>query len=95
MSTETPDRHGTVLRRSEFAGRGAAIQLLGLVAPVIGWALLGVIGATVGALVLLILLIVGSVQSRVHLCSECRNQVRARSVRVCPACGAKLRPGYD
>ena len=89
-ASEAAPRRGSVIRKREFAGKGAGIQLLGLASPFIGGLLLGAIGAVLGMVALVVLLIVGSMQSSVWLCSECRNKVRDRTVRVCPACHAEL-----
>lgn len=95
MSTEAGAREGTVVRKSEFAGRGAAIQLVGILLPIVGAVVLGTVGLGLGLIGLVILLIVGSAQSRFWICSECRNRVQDRTVRVCPVCRAELSADPD
>lgn len=78
-----------VKTKVKFAGGGAFIQLLGVVAIVLG-AFLGVIGIVLGAAVGITLLLVGSSMSKYSCCSECGNRVDGRHVKICPICHVRF-----
>ncbi|EKP5708476.1 TPA: hypothetical protein NI771_006514 [Pseudomonas aeruginosa] len=69
-----------------FAGGGAFIQLLGVLAPVVGGVLLGVIGGAIGGVIGIALFFIGSEKSKFACCSECGNPVAGRFVKICPVC---------
>ncbi len=73
-------------RKTEFAGVGCLIQGCALLAPVLGGALLGSLGVTIGIVAAIPLFLIGSSKSAVWTCSECRNPVAGKQVKVCPAC---------
>ena len=79
-------------RKSEFVGEGCVWQGVGLLAPVVGYYLLGVAGVVFGGIVLVALLIVGSQKSAKWVCGNCHNPVASKAVTVCPVCKAKLTP---
>jgi hypothetical protein len=78
----------TKVRKKEFAGRGAALQLLALLAPFVG-ALLGPPGIVAGLVALVALFWIGSQKSMPWACSDCRGRVD-RQASVCPHCRATL-----
>lgn len=80
-----------VIKKNVFAGKGAAIQLLALLAPIIGALVAGGVGGAVGLVALVILFFVGSQQSRVFLCGNCKNPLHSAQVTVCPSCKTELR----
>jgi hypothetical protein len=69
------------LRKGEFFGKGAVVQILGLVCCL--W--LGFFGLVAG----IILLVVGSFMARVWACSECRGTLD-KEASVCPHCRARF-----
>jgi len=77
-------------KRSEIAGVGCVIQGLGILAPFILGALLGVFGALVGLILLVVLFFVGSAKSRKWICGNCKNPIASKEVTVCGACRAQL-----
>lgn len=79
-------------RKSEFVGEGCIWQGIGLLAPVVGYYLLGITGVVFGGIVLLALLVVGSNKSTKWVCGNCRNPVVDKGVRMCPVCKANLSP---
>lgn len=83
------EQRATIKRRTEFAGTGAAIQGLGLLAPFVG-ALAGPPGIGLGLIVAVIMLVWGSGKSMRWVCSACGNTVPDRRVTVCAACHVPL-----
>lgn len=69
----------TKIKKSEFAGVGMFLQLLGVV--------LCFVLFPVGLIAGLILLIYGGVKANVLKCSDCRGKVE-KEARVCPHCRA-------
>ncbi len=86
-----------VKTKVRFAGAGAFIQLLGVLTPIVGGALLGVVGLSLGVLLGIVLFLVGSSKSKYCCCSECGNRVDGKHVKICPICrvefGTKATPG--
>lgn len=78
------------VRRSEFAGTGNLIQLLGLVLLVAGFVLGGWTGGLVGLVIFLACFLQGSAMSVRWTCGNCHNPIHDREVTVCPACHARL-----
>ena len=82
------------IKKSEFAGAGCLLQGVGLLCPLIGFwfgtvvagGAGGVLGAGIGALPALVLLIVGSRRAHTWRCSDCMNTLVDRDVRICPVC---------
>jgi len=70
-----------IIKKSEFAGAGMFIQLLGVVFCVIAF--------PYGLILGLPLLIVGGLKANVHLCSDCRGKVDKKAT-VCPHCRARF-----
>ena len=75
-----------------FVGGGCLVQGLGLFAPVVGFLLGGGVGAAIGLVVLLALLLVGRQMATTWKCGACANPVASRDVRACSACRATLAP---
>lgn len=81
------------IRKSEIAGVGALVQLLGVAAA--GYFFFffslasAVAGYIIGAVVLVICLAVGSSLSFKYLCSNCGNRVE-KTAKLCPTCKAPL-----
>ena len=65
-----------IVSKTEFAGVGALVQLVGVVAL-----FFGPVGIVLGVLAL----IIGGRMAIVRQCSECKNRVE-KGVRICPAC---------
>jgi hypothetical protein len=89
-----------------FAGLGALVQLLGLLAfgtaaylgfqaPPLGWGWLGNAGSYgiwgLGLVVCTALFIVGSRMSERFVCGGCRGKLPGRYATECPHCGVVLR----
>ena len=72
------------IEKSEFAGSGAAIQALGVIVAVFGFALGPIVGV-VGLMAGICLLVVGSNKSKSYRCPKCGNRVDKES-RICPHC---------
>jgi uncharacterized CHY-type Zn-finger protein len=70
-----------IIKKSEFAGAGALVQILGVLACF----------TLVGIIIGIPLLIIGSNMSKKFLCGDCRNKLTGKDVRVCPVCKASLR----
>ena len=77
------------IKSAAFAGRGCVFQGLGFLALGLGF-LGGVPDVIAGAVVALIFFIAGSVMSMVWKCSNCRNKLEDRKVRICPTCKAEF-----
>ena len=77
-------------KRSEFAGVGCLLQGLGLVAPFVLGALMGIFGAVIGIVLLFVLLGIGSAKATKWICGNCKNPVASKEVTVCSACHARL-----
>lgn len=67
------------IRRCEFAGWGAVVQLAGLL--LLFW-------LPLGPLLGLVLLYVGNRQSLYWVCSRCGGRLAQRDARCCPVCRA-------
>lgn len=76
--------------KEEFAGVGALIQAIAVIAAIGGFAVLGAVGGTVVLVLALALFVVGHAKSRRIVCSDCRNPLASDEVKVCPACKARL-----
>lgn len=79
-----------IVRRSEFLGKGCALQALGLFAPVLGGALGGAAGAVLGLVAALVFLIAGGRLSYSFRCDACGNPVVDGHVTLCPTCKLPL-----
>jgi uncharacterized membrane protein len=77
-------------KRSEVAGVGCLIQGLGLLAPFVLGALLGIIGGAIGLVLLLVMFFVGSAKATKWICGNCKNPIASKEVTVCAACRARL-----
>ena len=78
------------VKKSEVAGVGCVIQGLGLIAPFVLGALLGVFGAVIGVVLLLVLFSLGSTKATKWICGNCKNPIASKEVTVCAACRAQL-----
>src|SRR3990167_3818405 len=76
----------------EFAGKGAAVQLLGLLLPIVAAALGGAAGAGLGILLGLVLFAAGSSMSKIWRCGACRNKLPDRRGKNCTFCKSTLEP---
>lgn len=90
--TESPTTAKKV-RKSEIAGVGALVQLLGLIAAAYFFFFFSLAtplaGYIIGAVVLIICLAVGSSLSFRYICSNCGNRVE-KTAKLCPTCKATL-----
>ena len=78
------------IKKAEFAGAGAAIQGFGLLMPVAGFFILGIIGVVGGLIGCMIMFFVGSQKSITWRCESCRNRLVDKQVLMCPTCGSNL-----
>lgn len=92
VPVEAQQQARIVAGSGSFVGGGCFVQGLGLFAPVVGFLLGGGVGAAVGLVVLLALLLVGRQMATTWKCGACANPVASRDVRVCSACRATLAP---
>lgn len=76
----------TKIKKTEAAGSGAGLQLLGVILIIIGF-FLGAIGLAVLGICGVILLIYGGISANVLKCSDCRGKVE-KEAKVCPHCRA-------
>lgn len=79
-----------VERATHFAGTGALIQALGLLAPFVGYYLFGTEGAAIGIGALVVLFVIGSVKAISWRCGSCKNPLAHQDVRLCPVCHTRL-----
>jgi hypothetical protein len=77
-------------KKSEIAGVGCVIQGLGLIAPFVLGALLGIVGGVIGVVLLLVLFFLGSAKATKWTCGNCNNPIASKDVTVCAACRAQL-----
>jgi membrane-bound ClpP family serine protease len=77
------------IRKTEMAGAGMMLQLLGVILMVVGFFAGGMGFAFFGGLGLL-LLIYGGIKANVIKCSDCLGKVE-KEARVCPHCRAEFR----
>jgi hypothetical protein len=68
------------IKKVEFAGGGAAVQLVGLLLCL----------TLVGAIFGIPLIIIGRSMSTKFLCSNCANKLSDKAVTICPVCHASL-----
>jgi len=88
-ATEPLPVEGKPERKSEFIGAGAAVQLLGVVVFLLSFAL-GIVGAAIGFIAMIMLLLIGSRMSVHWVCGNCKNRIDSKKVTICPACHARL-----
>ncbi|MFW5909187.1 MAG: hypothetical protein ACOCUM_00295 [Thiohalospira sp.] len=80
-----------IQKKSEFAGGGALVQLIGLLIFTASFAAFPV-GPVLGFFVMLGFLVIGSRMSQKLVCGNCKNPVASKDVTKCPSCGADLEP---
>lgn len=73
-----PGPEAKIVKKTEFAGAGAGVQLLGVVCCFLFF--------PIGLILGIILLIVGGRMAIVAVCSECRGKVDAKA-KLCQHCG--------
>jgi hypothetical protein len=78
------------IRKSELAGVGCLVQGVGLLMPFLLGAIAGSAGAGLGVILLVVLLVAGSRMALKWICSNCRNPLAGKGVRLCPTCGANF-----
>lgn len=78
-----------IVVKNELMGAGCFIQLIAIVVAVFGFALGPVIGL-IGLALAVGLFVYGSGQGQKWVCSECRNPLDSRKVKVCPVCRASF-----
>ena len=78
-----------VISKTEFAGKGALVQAVGLVLFII-FLFLPFGGWVIGLILLIVFLAIGSNLSKRWTCSKCGNALTSQEVRLCPTCGAKV-----
>jgi len=81
--------HAERVKKMEFAGRGAAIQLVALIACVILGATMGIVGVLIGVG----LFIWGSFNAFSWICGHCGNRIDGSHVKICPTCKASFENG--
>ena len=77
------------IKKNEFAGKGCAVQGLGLLLPFI-CAVFGITGFLVGLLLMVLCLVVGDRMSVKWSCGECSSPLEDNTAPVCPACKAQF-----
>lgn len=77
-------------RVTSFAGKGALVQGLGVLAPFVLGAAFGTAGAILGGILLVVLFLKGSAMAISWRCGVCRNPLHDKKVRKCPVCSADL-----
>ncbi len=83
---DKPKKPARIKRKSELAGMGCLIQVIGLALPVIGLLIAFIPGAIVGGILGLVMFAVGSRKALKYICGECGNPVDSKRVKLCPAC---------
>lgn len=79
----------TKIKKSESAGAGAGLQLLGVILGIVGF-FLGPVGLVFFGGLGLCLFFYGSSKANVLKCSDCMGKVE-KEARVCPHCRAELK----
>lgn len=74
------------VRVTSFAGRGALVQGVALLVPVLLGLLFGWIGTLIGLVVAVTLFLKGSAMSISWRCGSCGNPLHDKGVRMCPVC---------
>ena len=81
---------GRKIKKGEFVGVGAAVQAVGCLAILVGIVLcttvFGMLFGFVGIIIGLLLLIIGGRMAIKLVCSNCRNKLSGKEVRICPVC---------
>lgn len=75
---------------NDIIGKGCFVQGIGLLAPIVLYAVAGLPGAAIGILPMLVLLIGGGRMAYSWRCGHCKNPVASNKVRICPVCKANL-----
>lgn len=71
-------------------GAGCFVQLAGIIFGLLLIFLIPLIGWVLGPILILAALIWGGRLAITYECSNCRNPVASKRVRVCPACSAQF-----
>ncbi len=76
-------------KKSEFAGMGCFLQLLGII---LFFCLIGFfpVGTILGIVVLIAFFSAGSAMSKKLSCSHCGNRISDKGVKICPTCKAEI-----
>lgn len=82
---QKPAPTARAIKKTEFAGAGAAVQAVGLLLC-IGSVFIFWPAMVVGIL----LLVIGGRMAIKHICSNCGNRLDSKLVKLCPACHANL-----
>jgi hypothetical protein len=77
-------------RVTSFVGVGCLIQAAALFAPFVLYVVAGVLGAAFGAVLMIVLFVIGSNKAISWRCGGCKNPVASKDVAVCPVCRATL-----
>lgn len=78
---------GKKIKKTEFAGMGCIVQLLGLMILFLGLPV-GVGGLIFSIPVGLVVLVMGGRMAKKMICSNCGNRIQEKTSRLCPSCGA-------
>jgi hypothetical protein len=95
--SEPRERPAEIVKKAEFVGVGALVQLIGAILGIVGFCVFLPINARLliyplaagGVFLGLMLFIVGGRMAIVRVCSACRGKVDKQASR-CPHCRAKL-----
>lgn len=82
---------GRVRRANFMSGSGCLVQLMGIILGALAFFLIPFLGIIIGPLIFIGLMIVGGRMAMQYECSNCRNPVASKRVRLCPTCHAELR----
>jgi hypothetical protein len=82
----------------DITGSGCLLQVLGLLAPIVvstllsivGGMALGLIGGVIGMILLVVLFLKGVAKQTKWICSNCKNPIGLREVKMCATCGARF-----
>lgn len=74
------------VRVTSFAGRGALVQGVGLLIPVLLGLIFGWLGALIGLVAAVVLFVKGSAMAISWRCGACGNPLHDKRVRMCPVC---------
>lgn len=78
------------VRVTSFAGRGALVQGVGLLIPVLLGLIFGWLGALIGLVAAAVLFFKGSAMAISWRCGACGNPLHDKRVRMCPVCKAVI-----
>lgn len=79
-------------RRTRRFGGGCLVQIIGLILWGVGAVVFDIVGLIAGFVVAVGFIVLGAAMAAYFSCGRCGNPVADKDVRMCPTCGALLKP---